>query len=424
MGGSISTGTVFVRCGCREVLTGRQLGAACPRLGQVGHGSWTFEVHVPGSGANRRQRVRRGGHRTRQEAAQALADYRQRDGTAAAAGAYTTGRWLAQWLAEHRLLRPSTEHAYASHIRLYLAPWLGRVPLEELSTRDVQRMLDGIVAAHAREYRQLAPATLVRIHATLRSALRAAMRAGLLATNPAGLAQLPPHPSVRAVMWTPDRVATWEETGERPPLAVWTADQLAAFLCATAADPLYAAWQLIAFRGLRRGEVCGLRWVDVDPDSGTLTIHQTRIQVGRQVLTGPPKTRTSRRAVALDSETVTTLRDHRRRQRTVSGACDYLFTERAGHPLRPEVLTRRFRAAVTAADLPPVRLHDLRHGAATMALQAGVDLKTVQDMLGHSSIVTTADIYTSVPPETQRSAAEAIAALILCARRRETGETT
>jgi Phage integrase family len=133
----------------------------------------------------------------------------------------------------------------------------------------------------------------------------------------------------------------------------------------------------------------------------------------------PPKTPYSARVIALDHTTVAVLREHRRRQRAEAAsspgyqASGYVFTNQRGGPMAPDRLTRIFRHLAEQAGLPPIRLHDLRHGAATLALAAGVDLRTVQEMLGHSSIVLTADTYISVVPELARDAAEKIAALML-----------
>ena len=132
-----------------------------------------------------------------------------------------------------------------------------------------------------------------------------------------------------------------------------------------------------------------------------------------------PKTEGSERTIALDAGTVAAVRDHRKRQhreRLSAGAAwtdtGLVFTRQDGTALHPATVTDQFHALVTAAELPPVRLHDLRHGAATMALAAGTDLKIVQEMLGHSTITLTADTYTSVLPELARTAAEHTAHLI------------
>ncbi|MET7418223.1 site-specific integrase [Dactylosporangium sp. NPDC005555] len=183
-------------------------------------------------------------------------------------------------------------------------------------------------------------------------------------------------------------------------------------------------WWLTALRGLRRGEVAGLRWCDVDLQHGTATIVQQITCTGRLIYVGPPKSAASRRVIALDRHTVQVLREHARRQRLERLAAGqqwqdtgYVFTRVDGRPLHPDYLTHRFRRLCGLAELPPIRLHDLRHGAASLAHQAGADLKTIQDQLGHASIVLTADTYTSVLPESQRRAAAATAELVLTAAR-------
>jgi integrase len=260
------------------------------------------------------------------------------------------------------------------------------------------------------------------VRATLRAALNAAIRAGLITANAASRAELPsprrPHPMV----WTAGQVAEWERTGIRPPVAVWTPAQTARFLNAIRDHRLYAAYHLIALRGLRRGEAAGLRWRDVDLDGATAIITCQLQQYDGHLVLCPPKTARSERAVALDRTTVAVLRAHWTAQDAERAALGdgyhdsgYVFTCLNGDPMAPDRLSRTFRRLSDEARLPPVRLHDLRHGAATLALAAGADLKVVQDMLGHSSIVLTADTYTSVLPEVARKAAEDTAALIIAA---------
>lgn len=232
-----------------------------------------------------------------------------------------------------------------------------------------------------------------------------------------------------ALVWTAQRVEAWQQTGERPAVAVWTVEQTATFLSYVAQDRLAVMWWLIALRGLRRGEAAGLRWADVDLDAGVAMIEQQRIANGRAVTVGPPKTAASRRLVALDRHTIRLLREHRRRQRAEQRAAGqaawqdsgYVFVTEGGAPLHPDFLTRRFHHLVGESGLPPVRLHGLRHGAASLAHCAGVDLKTVQAQLGHSSIVLTADTYTSVLTDLLAYAAEATAKLVLAAAARNPG---
>ena len=151
-------------------------------------------------------------------------------------------------------------------------------------------------------------------------------------------------------------------------------------------------------------------------------------QVGGRLTTAPPKTDAGRRVVALDKTTVAALREHKARQiadvdaaRVSWAETGYVFTTLTGRPIGPDRLTRLFCKLVAASGLPPVTLHGLRHGAATLALAAGADLKVVQDQLGHSTIVLTADTYTSVLPETARTAAEFTAALLFPARHARAG---
>jgi integrase len=270
--------------------------------------------------------------------------------------------------------------------------------------------------------RRPAPSTLHRIRATLRSALNAAIRDGLIRDNPARFVQLPTPRRPQALVWTAHRTREWRRTGQRHSVAVWTAARVAEFLRLAADDRLYAMWWLIALRGLRRGEGAGLRWVDVDLDERVVTISQQRITYGRITTDGPPKTAASRRTIALDKATVQILREHRRRQLReardsgeASVQSGYVFTSPNGGPLNPDYLTRRFASLVKASGLPPIRLYDLRHGAATLAHAAGADLKTVQEFLGHTSIVLTADTYTSVLMQLHFKIAEATAQLVLSA---------
>ncbi|GGS76916.1 site-specific integrase [Nonomuraea spiralis] len=332
----------------------------------------------------------------------------------------TLGQWLTRWLATKGALRPSTRQGYATHIHLYLIPRLGRIRLHQLTSRDVNELLAVLASRPSPTGRRLSPATMVRIHATLRTALNAAVRARLIPVNPANGAELPhprrPHP----VIWTAGRAARWQQSGERPAIAVWTEQQLASFLANLTEDGLYAAWWLAALRGLRRGELAGLRWTDVDLQGAELTVAQQRVHADGQVMVGPPKSAASYRVVALDRETVQVLKRHRERQEELSAAAGadwqdsgYVFTTATGAPLRPDYLTGRFRRLVAASGLPPIRLHDLRHGAATLALAAHTDLKVVQAMLGHASIVLTADTYVSVLPEVAHEAARETAELVL-----------
>jgi len=179
-------------------------------------------------------------------------------------------------------------------------------------------------------------------------------------------------------------------------------------------------------RGLRRGEACGLKWEDLDLDEG-LAYLSRQIQEGPdgRLRACPLKTESSCRAVAMDPQTVTVLRAHhswQARWLSESGieTQGWVFTDEIGRPLSPDCLTRTFNRLVEESGLPPVRLHDLRHGAATLIL-AGDELKTIADQLGHSSVVLTADTYLSVAVELGLKSAAEAARLVLNAGKRPPG---
>jgi integrase len=210
----------------------------------------------------------------------------------ATAETWTVARWLVWWLSARTSIRPTTLRSYTEHVHWHLIPHLGRIRLAELTGRDVAATFTVLSAAPTRTGRPLTPASLHRIRATLRAALNAAIREGLLQVNPARHVELrtPRRPPAR--VWTKTRVEAWRGGGERPTVAVWTEHQLAEFLGFVAADRLYPMWWLIALRGLRRGETAGLRWSDVDLNGRTV-ISQQRLAYGSTVAVGPPKTAAS-----------------------------------------------------------------------------------------------------------------------------------
>lgn len=178
-------------------------------------------------------------------------------------------------------------------------------------------------------------------------------------------------------------------------------------------------WHLIAFRGLRRGEACGQPWSETNLDRHSLTVTGQLVQDGWDVEASEPKTDSGFRVVALDDDTVTVLERHRKQQaadREEWGPAwvdtGLVFTQEDGSWLHPGKVTDLFERLVAASDLPPIRLHDLRHGAATLMLAAGIDVKIVSDTLGHSDTRITRDIYQSVLPHVGKSAAEATAKLV------------
>ncbi|WUI01589.1 site-specific integrase [Spirillospora sp. NBC_00431] len=381
--------------------------------------------------------------------------------------AITTGQWLQTWFSGRKGLRSGTLRSYRTHITIHLEPVIGHVRLDRLRVADVQAVFDAIeerneVIARARASgdrtdrervkgaRAVGPATMHRIRATLRAALNQAIRERRIDLNVASLIELPSGRRPKALVWTPERIREWRQTREafiesknptrsrsgrvkpmdayvstpRPsPVMVWTPEQTGAFLDRAARHQLHALYHLIAFRGLRRGEACGLRWADADLDEGTIRIRWQITQIGAHTEQGRPKSEAGERQVTLDQHTIKQLTAHRARQnqeRLAAGGTwndtGFVFTQENGAPLAPMTVSEQFLLLAMEAGLPPVRLHDLRHGAATILLRAGHDLKVVQETLGLSSITIASDTYTSVLPDLARQSAEDAAAVILNAR--------
>lgn len=194
-------------------------------------------------------------------------------------------------------------------------------------------------------------------------------------------------------------------------MKTWSADQVRAFFDAIRDDDLYALLRLSVMTGMRRGEVVGLRWRDVHLDEGFLSVAQARVRGLDGWTTGKPKTRSSARRIDLDPVTVEVLRA-RRESQVVVGIEDYVFDRGDGQPLDPDGVTKAFQRLRARTALPRIRLHDLRHTMASLALAGGEHMKVVQERLGHASIAMTMDLYSHVPPTMQRDAADRLARAI------------
>jgi integrase len=182
--------------------------------------------------------------------------------------------------------------------------------------------------------------------------------------------------------------------------SAWTAEEAGKFLSAIADDPLRAAWWLILTRGTRRGEVCGLRWQDVDLEAGRIRIVHTRVMVNNKATPSDPKTDAGRRSITLDERLIAEFKSHKKRQieeHLAAGEAwedtGFVFTDKLGAPIFPQYISRHFNTLVANAGIRRVRLHDGRHSAATMLLEDGTPVHIVSKMLGHSRASMTLDIY-------------------------------
>ncbi len=205
-----------------------------------------------------------------------------------------------------------------------------------------------------------------------------------------------------------------------PRVQPWEPEELGRFLDQAARDPLSALFEVAAFTGLRRGELLGLQWEDVDVERSRLTVRRQIVQLGHETRVGPVKTAGGQdRVVDLDAATVAALLAHRLRQeqyRTVMGAgwveSGHVFTREDGSTLDPHWVTKRFREVCVQAGVRPIRLHDLRHGQASLMLAAGVPMAVVSKRLGHSSLAITSDTYSHLLEGVGQQAATAAAALV------------
>jgi len=310
----------------------------------------------------------------------------------------TVAAWLEHWRGSTLKASPRKEstkalYAYVCERHLEAGPF-GGLTLDRLRPSDIEALLLAL------RDRGLSASSARSAYTVLRSALDGAVRDGLLRHNPAAVVARPAMPRKEARHLSPDQVA--------------------ALLNAAKTSRYHPAFVLLAATGLRRGEALALTWADVDLDTGVLRVRGTLARVGGQLTVTPPKTAKSRRTLRLAPAIVAALRAHRRVQAAerIKAAniwhdSGFVFTTEWGQPISPDNLLRALKTAASRAGLPQwVHVHTLRHSAATMLLEAGKGLKTVSEMLGHSSVSVTGDVYQHVSDGEAQAAADALAAAI------------
>ncbi|MCZ7535227.1 MAG: site-specific integrase [Acidimicrobiia bacterium] len=363
--------------------------------------TWGYAVDVGRDPATGRRRQRtKGGFKTRREADAALAEVIRSVGTGTyvARDPQTLAEWIERWLPTMApKIRPSTLSDYRKSLA-HVTRQIGHVRLQALRPLDLEELYATLLKEGHRFGGGLAPKTVRNVHIALRRSLADAERFGLVHRNVAALVKAP--------------------APTRPDLTTWSAPEVSQFLASVEAHRLGPAFRLLAATGMRRGEVLGLKWDSVDLDAGRLSVRRSLIAVDDELVWSDPKTSRSRRNLSLDSETVAVLRAHRRRrleERLAAGELweehDLVFSTETGEALHPDRFSRAFERAVQSSGLPRIRMHDLRHTWATLALQAGIHPKVVSERLGHASTSITLDIYSHVQPELDAQAATAVALL-------------
>jgi integrase len=427
-------GSVYKRCQCRDGEGKRVRGC------RKAHGSWAFTVDAGNDPATgKRKQVVRSGFRTRDEAEEAMT----KEIAALNAGVWTDDKgitvegWLNQWLAEttERGRSPKTLANYRGHVRDAWIPKLGRIRLRDLRRSHIEVAIAELARPIAgerpdgnvgRRVTSRSASTIDGYRRTIRAALSAAQRRGIITVNPA----------VGRIDAMPER--------HDAEMEIWEPEQTAKFLGHVEGDRLAALYELAAYAGLRRAELCGLRWSDVDEESIGISIRQTVVEVSRSQVTSAqmrcptcggehigrlfkrPKSKASRRWVPLAVPAREALDAHRVEQaeeRDMFGSDyadhDLVFCEIDGNPLRPGSVTRAFDAHVAACGLPSIRLHDSRHGACSLLLAGGVPIDVVQMILGHASPAVTRQVYAHLM---KRAASEQVdRAMELLTRHRSRG---
>ena len=308
-----------------------------------------------------------------------------------------------EWLPAIRsTIRPTTFASYETHVLRHIIPRIGSLQLQQLSGVQINLLYARLLSEPDIHGRLLSPATVRRVHATLHRALKDAVRWSKLLRNPVDSAD-------------PPRAQGFDRE-----MKVWTAAQLRTFLAAERESELYPLWLTLATTGMRRGEALGLSWEDVDLEAARLSIKKTLIMNGYKTMLSTPKTKKGRRLIVLDPATIAALRKLRAqqikehlRQGLPWQESQPVFVTEAGLPYHPERVSKLFAQAAKKAGLPRIRLHDLRHTYATLALSAGIHPKVISERLGHASIAITLDCYSHCLPTLSEEAAARVAALVV-----------
>jgi integrase len=316
------------------------------------------------------------------------------------ANCFTVGQWLDLWLETYAKLkiRPSSYQTYQGFISNHVKPAIGGIPLSKLTTMDLQQLykkllengrVDRIEAKS--KPKGLSAKTVRNIHQMISSACTFAVEQKLILSNPASGCALP-------------RV-------ERKEMKTIPADQLASFFDEAKDSGVYEMYYIDLATGLRRGELLGLKWDDVDLKNGILHIRRQIMRQNGAVVEAPLKTKNSYRSIAIPPDAIEVLKA----QRSKTCGSEYVFPSPNGGPISPDSVLHMLQRVLKRAGLERVRFHDLRHTFATLALQNGVDVKTVSGMLGHYSAGFTLDTYAHVTTAAQKEAAKTMGSILASA---------
>ncbi len=361
---------------------------------QRSDGTWTAQIttgHDPKTGKLKRRTFY---GKTRSEVAQKMAKTvnEVNNGSYVEPSNITLEQWLYDWLKSKVNIEDETRKIYEKNIELHIAPVLGKMKLKDIRHRDIQafireKSLNGRLDGKG----GLAPKMVKNIFRTLFSALKQAHKERLTIYNEAEEVELPKV--------------------KKKEIKTLSVEEVSKFLSFIKEHPNYVAIRLDLFCGLRRGELLGLRWKDIDLKKGIIKINQ-QIVTSKRIKN--LKTASSKRTITLYGNIIDLLKEHKSKQNEVKlllgtsykKELDLVFCHGDGSPLSPKVFYNQYKTLLDRAGLESISLHALRHTAATLMLEAGIPAKTVQEILGHSSISTTLDVYGHVTPKMQNDAAQ------------------
>ncbi len=313
------------------------------------------------------------------------------------AGQYTLGQWMDVWFENYAKLkvRPSSHQTYKGYINNHIKPYVGNIPLSKLTSLDLQKLykmlltegrIDRIESKN--QPKGLSAKTVRNINQIIASALNLAKEQKLLYSNPADACALPKV-----------------EHREMKTLPV---EQLTSFLREAKETGVYEMYYIELATGLRRGELLGLKWQDIDMVNGTIRVQRQVARIDGEIVEAPLKTKNSYRTVSIGPDAIEVLKEQKKKV----GDSEYVFPSPNGGPISPDSVLNMLHRVLERAGLPKIRFHDLRHTFATLALQNGVDIKTVSGMLGHFSAGFTLDTYAHVTTSAQREAANTMGTVL------------
>ena len=341
---------------------------------------------------------------TKRDATRAFNEHKVKmdKGTQIMPSEHTFAQWLDYWYKDIILpqIEETTAYGYRGMIENYLKPQLGEIRLQKLTARDIQQYYTWLM-----DEKELSPNTVIKHHNLLTNTLNAAERQEYITKNPMRAVSPPKKRQREAKFYTP------EQLGILLDKAVGTRLELPVFIC--------------AYLGLRRGELCGLRWSDVDLEHKTITIENTRTQAGKKEIEKGTKTASSTRTLYLPDTLCDMLKAAREHQQACRAEYknayddnDYVVVMEDGRPFRPNYLSELFGKFLADNDLPKIVLHELRHTFASLSNQAGIPAYNIGKALGHSTPATTQKIYTHLLDQTHTQAVEGVAAIADEARRK------